>query len=97
MFTMVLTRGSVRENHIVEFEEGRCIAWLPADPGQPPPGHIWRWELERTRDTTTMVTHLLEPERERAPPSRHGCQTGILARSALVHANLPVRLSIIPP
>lgn len=57
VFTMVLSGGSVRENHVVEFEEGRRIAWLPADPGQPPAGHLWRWELEPTGDATTRVTH----------------------------------------
>ena len=34
VFTMTLTRGGIRENHVVEFEEGRRIAWLPAEPGQ---------------------------------------------------------------
>jgi uncharacterized protein YndB with AHSA1/START domain len=57
VFTMVLSKGSVRENHVVEFEEGRRIAWLPADPGEPPAGHLWRWELEPTGETTTRVTH----------------------------------------
>lgn len=57
VFTMVLSTGSVRENHVVEFEEGRRIAWLPADPGRPPAGHLWRWELEPTGETTTRVTH----------------------------------------
>ncbi|MPZ73735.1 MAG: polyketide cyclase [Nitriliruptorales bacterium] len=57
VFTMVLTGGSVRENHVVEFEEGRRIAWRPADPGQRPAGHLWRWELEPVGDSTTKVTH----------------------------------------
>lgn len=57
VFDMVLTSGGVRENHVVEFEEGRRIAWRPADPGQPPAGHLWRWELEPTGPTTTQVTH----------------------------------------
>ncbi len=57
VFTMVLTRGSVRENHVVEFEEARRIAWRPADPGQPPAGHLWRWELEPSGESTTKVTH----------------------------------------
>lgn len=57
MFTMVLSEDGIRENHVVEFEEGRRIAWLPADPGEPPAGHLWRWELEPTGETTTMVTH----------------------------------------
>jgi uncharacterized protein YndB with AHSA1/START domain len=56
-FTMMLSKGSIRENHVVEFEEGRRIAWRPADPGQPPAGHLWRWELEPTGEATTRVTH----------------------------------------
>jgi uncharacterized protein YndB with AHSA1/START domain len=57
MFAMTLTTGSVRENHVVEFEEGRRIAWRPADPGRPPAGHLWRWELAALDPTTTRVTH----------------------------------------
>ncbi|WP_378733201.1 SRPBCC family protein [Nocardia brasiliensis] len=57
MFTMTLTNGAVRENHIVEFEEARRIAWFPAEPGQQPPGHLWRWELEPLDETRTRVTH----------------------------------------
>jgi uncharacterized protein YndB with AHSA1/START domain len=57
VFTMTLTNGGVRENHIVEFEEGRRIAWRPSDPGQEPPGHLWRWELESIDETHTRVTH----------------------------------------
>jgi uncharacterized protein YndB with AHSA1/START domain len=56
VFTMTLTRGSVRENHVVEFEEGRRIAWRPAEPGRQPPGHLWRWELEPIGASRTRVT-----------------------------------------
>jgi uncharacterized protein YndB with AHSA1/START domain len=57
VFTMTLTRGEVRENHVVEFVEGRRIAWTPAEPGKAPPGHLWRWELEPTGSSRTRVTH----------------------------------------
>jgi uncharacterized protein YndB with AHSA1/START domain len=57
VFTMTLTRGSVRENHVVEFEELRRIAWLPSEPGRRPPGHLWRWELEPVDESHTRVTH----------------------------------------
>lgn len=57
VFTMTLTKGSVRENHVVEFDEGRRIAWLPSEPGSTPPGHLWRWELAPVDDTRTEVTH----------------------------------------
>jgi uncharacterized protein YndB with AHSA1/START domain len=57
VFVMTLTRGSVRENHVVEFEEGRRIAWTPAEPGKRPPGHLWRWELDPIDPSRTRVTH----------------------------------------
>ncbi|MEC3957666.1 SRPBCC family protein [Nocardia sp. CDC153] len=58
MFRMTLTKDyMVRENHVVEFEEGRRIAWLPSEPGKQPPGHLWRWELEPLGDNLTRVTH----------------------------------------
>ena len=56
VFTMTLTSGAVRENHVVEFEEGRRIAWMPSEVGRQQPGHLWRWELE-TAGTGTRVTH----------------------------------------
>jgi uncharacterized protein YndB with AHSA1/START domain len=57
VFTMTLTGGDVRENHVVEFEEGRRIAWTPAPVGQKPPGHLWRWELEPAGGSGTRVSH----------------------------------------
>jgi hypothetical protein len=53
---MELSRGAIRENHVVEFEEGRRIAWTPAEPAQAPPGHLWRWELEPAGPGRTRVT-----------------------------------------
>jgi uncharacterized protein YndB with AHSA1/START domain len=57
MFTMTLTNGKVRENHVVEFDEGRRIAWMPSEVGMTPPGHLWRWELEPVGESRTRVTH----------------------------------------
>lgn len=57
VFVMTLTLGVNRENHIVEFIEGRRIAWRPSEPGQPQPGHLWRWELDPIDDGRTRVTH----------------------------------------
>jgi uncharacterized protein YndB with AHSA1/START domain len=57
VFRMTLTTGVLRENHVVEFVEGRRIAWTPSEPGQPPPGHLWRWDLEPLSDSRTRVTH----------------------------------------
>ena len=56
VFTMRLTKGAIRENHVVEFAEGRRIAWRPAEPGRKPPGHLWRWELEPAGSSHTRVT-----------------------------------------
>jgi uncharacterized protein YndB with AHSA1/START domain len=57
VFTTALTIGAVRENHVVEFDEGRLIAWRPSEQGKQPPGHLWRWELEKLDDARTRVTH----------------------------------------
>lgn len=57
VFVMTLTIGADRENHVVEFEEGRRIAWRPSEPGQQPPGHLWRWEIEPIDETHSRVTH----------------------------------------
>jgi uncharacterized protein YndB with AHSA1/START domain len=57
VFTMSLTQGVVRENHVEEFDERRLIAWRPSEPGATPPGHLWRWELELLDDAHTRVTH----------------------------------------
>ena len=48
VFTMTNTSGRVRDNRIVEFEEGRRIAWLPSPQASRPPvtsgaGSSSRW------------------------------------------------------
>ena len=57
VFTMALTMGVLRDNHVVEFDEGRLIAWRPSEQGKEPPGHLWRWQLEPLDDSRTLVTH----------------------------------------
>ena len=58
VFRMTLTRdGAIRENHVVEFDEGRLIAWRPSEVGRKPPGHLWRWQLEPLGPARTRVTH----------------------------------------
>lgn len=59
VFSMTLTGGAVRENHVVEFQEGERIAWKPAEQGQPPIGQLWRWELAPEGDGT-RVTHIYD-------------------------------------
>jgi uncharacterized protein YndB with AHSA1/START domain len=74
VFRMRTTKGSVRENHVVEFEEGRRIAWRPAEPGKEPPGHLWRWELEPVDAGHTRVTHTYDwtrlTDEQRLPRAR---------------------------
>ncbi|MBV9208823.1 MAG: SRPBCC family protein [Actinobacteria bacterium] len=74
VFTMTLTRGGIRENHVVEFDEGRRIAWRPAEPGRKPPGHLWRWELEPISESRTRVTHTYDwtqlTDKNRLPRAR---------------------------
>jgi hypothetical protein len=54
---MWLTSGSIRENHVVAFVEGRRIAWRPAEVSKAPPGHMWAWELKPLGRSRTLVTH----------------------------------------
>jgi len=56
-FTMHLTNGQSRTNYVVEFTEGRVIAWNPAPTGEAPRGHLFRWELRPVNDAVTEVTH----------------------------------------
>ena len=57
VFRMTTTRGNERDNHVVEFAEGRRLAWTPSEPGRQAPGHLWRWELEPLDASRTRVTH----------------------------------------
>jgi uncharacterized protein YndB with AHSA1/START domain len=57
VFTMTLTEGSQRQNHVIEFAEASVIAWMPSEVGRRPPGHVWRWELQPAGDSRTLVTH----------------------------------------
>lgn len=57
VFSMRLTNDKVRDNHVVDVEEGRRLAWRPASEGQEPAGHEWRWEIEPLSDTRSRVTH----------------------------------------
>lgn len=57
VFSTTLLNGDVRKNYVVEFAEGRLIAWTPSVAGERPPGHLWRWELEPVSDARTRVTH----------------------------------------
>lgn len=74
VFVMTTTKGNIRENHVVEFDEGRLIAWRPAEPDQKPPGHLWRWVLEPVASSRTRVTHTYDwtelTDQKRLPRAR---------------------------
>jgi hypothetical protein len=61
VFTMEMhypSLGDYRtENHVVEFQTGRSIAWMTAREGQVPAGVRWSWELEPLDDRRTAVVH----------------------------------------
>ncbi len=48
-------------NQVVEFEEGRRIAWRHFG------GHIWRYLLEPMDETHTLVTEQFDPTGSRSP------------------------------
>ena len=48
-------------NEVVEFEEGRRIAWRHFG------GHIWRYRLEPVSDSATRVTEEFDPRTSNAP------------------------------
>lgn len=57
VFVMHINGSEVRENHVVEFEENRLIAWRPAAPSRAPFGQLWRWELTPIDAGHTLVRH----------------------------------------
>ena len=61
VFTMQMHLASLgdyrTENHVVEFVDGRSIAWMTAREGMPPAGVRWSWRLTPTDDRTTEVVH----------------------------------------
>ncbi|MFO8076404.1 MAG: SRPBCC family protein [Actinomycetota bacterium] len=59
-------------NEVVEFEEGRRIAWRHAG------GHIWRWQLEPV-EGGTRVTETFDWGAAKAPPALE--RAGIPARN----------------
>jgi uncharacterized protein YndB with AHSA1/START domain len=85
VFAMRITSGKTRENRVVEFDEGRRIAWKPAEPGAEPPGHLWRWELEPLDAARTRVTHTYDwtdlTDENRIPRARATTARGSRPRS----------------
>ena len=61
VFTMEMhypSLGDYRtENHIVEFEPNRAIAWTTARAGAKPAGVVWRWQLTPAGERRADVVH----------------------------------------
>jgi uncharacterized protein YndB with AHSA1/START domain len=89
VFAMTLTRTSgVRDNRVIEFEEGRLIAWMPGDAGAEPAGHLWRWRLEPLDESRTLVTQTydwtgLSPESPAARLNRARSTTTDMLQASL--------------
>lgn len=45
------------DNHVVEYDENRRLAWRTAPAGTEPKGWQWLWELEPQGDDSTLVRH----------------------------------------
>ncbi len=71
VFTMEMhypSLGDYRtENHVVQFEDGRSIAWMTAREGRPPAGVRWTWELQPETDGRTTVVHTYDWSRVTDP------------------------------
>ena len=50
-------------NTVMEFDEGRLIAWRHLG------GHRWRYEFEPVSDSSTLVTETFDGTTSRFPPS----------------------------
>ncbi|WP_209370344.1 SRPBCC family protein [Brevibacterium renqingii] len=59
-FVTTLTKGVDRENHIVDFAEGRLIAWKPSEVGGEPFGQKWVWEIEPSGEGACLVRHIYD-------------------------------------
>jgi uncharacterized protein YndB with AHSA1/START domain len=56
-FVTTLTKGVDRENHVVDFAEGRLIAWMPSEVDGEPFGQKWVWEVETAGEGSCLVRH----------------------------------------
>ena len=59
-FITTLTKGVDRENHIVDFAEGRLIAWKPSEVGGEPFGQKRVWQIEPIGDDSVLVRHVYD-------------------------------------
>ena len=71
VFTMEMRYPSLgdyrTENHVVEFEAERTIAWMTAREGQPPAGVRWSWEFQPENAHRTTIVHTYDWSRVHDP------------------------------
>ena len=59
VFVMTTTKARDPGEHSAsEFDEGRAHSVAPVRTGLRPPGHLWRWELERCTTRYPRHPHL---------------------------------------
>jgi uncharacterized protein YndB with AHSA1/START domain len=66
VFTMVLTMGVLRDNHVAEFDEGRLIAWRPSEQGK----ETARSPVAMAARTRRRLTHAGHPHLRLVPADR---------------------------
>ena len=55
-FLMLNSNGKVRQNRVVEFQDGRVVAWMPCPVDGEPFGFRWRWQVD-VHPSGAWVTH----------------------------------------
>lgn len=78
-FITTLTKGVDRENHIVDFEEGRLIAWKPSEVGGEPFGQKWVWQIEPIGGGSVLVRHIYDWTKLRDPQRLSRAQSTTVA------------------
>lgn len=78
-FITTLTKGVDRENHIVDFEEGRLIAWQPSEVGGEPFGQKWVWQIEPIGGDSVLVRHIYDWTKLRDPQRLSRAQSTTVA------------------
>lgn len=54
-FLMLNSNGKVRQNRVVEFDQGHVVAWMPCPVDGEPFGFRWRWQVEQHPEGTLVI------------------------------------------
>lgn len=55
------------ENHVVEYETNRTLAWMTAGVGRPPSGQYWGWQFDPVEPGGCAITHTYDWSRVTDP------------------------------